>query len=40
MVELVIASATFQIIVINTKSKQNQMQQHWTDYRNPCIDFC
>jgi hypothetical protein len=39
MVELVVATTPLQIVVINTKLKQYQMQQHWTDYRNPCTDF-
>jgi hypothetical protein len=40
MVELIVATTPFQIVVINTKLKQNQMQQDWTDYRNPCTNFC
>jgi hypothetical protein len=40
MVELIIATTPFQIVVINTKSRQNKMQQHWTNYRNLCTDFC
>ncbi len=39
MVELVVATTPFQIVVINTKLKQNQMQQHWIDYRNPNTNF-
>jgi hypothetical protein len=39
MVVLVVATTPLQIVVINTKLKQNQMQQHWIDYKNPCIDF-
>jgi len=39
MVELVVATAPFHIVVINTKLKQNQMQQHWTNYRNPCTNI-
>ncbi len=38
-VELVVATTPLQIVFVNTKLKQYQMQQHWTDYRNPCIDF-
>jgi hypothetical protein len=39
MAELVVAITFLQIIVINTKLRLNQMQQHKTDYGNPCIDF-
>jgi len=39
MVELVVAIAPFHIVVINTKLRQNQMQQHWTNYKNPCTNF-
>jgi hypothetical protein len=39
MVELVVATTPLQIVVINTKLKSNEMQQHWIDSRIPCTDF-
>jgi hypothetical protein len=39
MAELVVATTLLQIIVINTKLSLNQMQQHKTNYGNPCIDL-